>query len=89
MRGKVLVAWCAVALGQFALAADDIVPDPASQPRAATGKARLQADSRERGAKAVAEATRSAIESVKADTKLDLDIRLIGPTSVTIAAKGK
>ena len=89
MRGKLLVVWFAFAVGQFALAADDIVPNPASQQRAETGKAELRAHSRQRAAKAVVEATRSAIESVKADTKLDLDIRLIGPTSVTIAAKGK
>jgi hypothetical protein len=42
---------------------------------------------KELAAQAVYEATRQAIESVKADTKLDLDIRLIGPTSVIVARK--
>ena len=33
-----------------------------------------------------AAAAKKAIEAVLADTKLDLDIRLIGPTSIKIAA---
>ena len=33
------------------------------------------------------EAVRQAIQSVRANTKLDLDIKLIGPTSVKIASK--
>ena len=36
--------------------------------------------------KANAAAVKKAVQSVLADTKLDLDIRLIGPTSVTIAS---
>ncbi len=37
--------------------------------------------------KANAEAAEKAVEAVLADTKLDLDIRLIGPTSVKIASE--
>ena len=38
-------------------------------------------------AQAQVTAVEKAIETVLADIRLDLDIRLIGPTSVTIAAK--
>ena len=41
--------------------------------------------SRKRAAKAINAAAVEAAEAVLADTKLDLDIRLIGPTSVKIA----
>jgi nucleoid-associated protein YgaU len=40
---------------------------------------------RDMAKKATTDAAQLAIESVQADNKLDLDIRLIGPTSVTIA----
>lgn len=42
---------------------------------------------RELAAQAHATAVEKAVETVLADIRLDLDIRLIGPTSVTIAAK--
>lgn len=41
--------------------------------------------SRDRAQAATIEATKNAIASVLANTKLDLDIRLIGPTSTKIA----
>jgi hypothetical protein len=41
--------------------------------------------SRDQLKKANAAAVKKAVETVIADTKLDLDIRLIGPTSVKIA----
>ena len=40
---------------------------------------------RDRAEKATTTATEQAIAAVLADTKLDLDIRLIGPTSTIIA----
>ena len=40
---------------------------------------------RDRAEKATTVATEQAIAAVLADTKLDLDIRLIGPTSTRIA----
>lgn len=42
---------------------------------------------RARTEKAVKEAASDAIESLKANNKLDLDIRLIGPNSITIAGR--
>ena len=41
--------------------------------------------SRDRAEKATIVATENAIAAILADTKLDLDIRLIGPTAVKIA----
>jgi len=41
--------------------------------------------SRDLAEKATTAATEKAIAAVLADTKLDLDIRLIGPTSVKVA----
>jgi hypothetical protein len=41
--------------------------------------------SRDRAEKATTAATEDAIAAVLADTKLDLDIKLIGPTSVKVA----
>lgn len=40
-----------------------------------------------RAARANEQAAREAINSVKTDTRLDLDIRLVGATSVQLAAK--
>ena len=42
---------------------------------------------RDRAAKAQAAAVEKAVETVLAETRLDLDIRLIGPTSVKIAGE--
>jgi hypothetical protein len=42
---------------------------------------------RDRAAKAHLSAVEKAVEAVLSDTRLDLDIRLIGPTSVKIAAE--
>ena len=42
---------------------------------------------RDLAAKAQAAAVEKAVEAVLAETRLDLDIRLIGPTSVTIAGE--
>ena len=43
--------------------------------------------SREQAREANEEAARDAAEAVKAATQLDLDIRLIGPTSLKVAGK--
>ena len=40
-----------------------------------------------RAARANEQAAREAIDSVKTDTRLDLDIRLVGATSLQLAAK--
>lgn len=52
-------------------------------------KARVESSTvqRDLAKKANSDAARLAIKSVQADNKLDLDIRLIGPTSVKIANK--
>lgn len=52
-------------------------------------KARVESTEvqRDLASKANTDAARLAIKSVQADNKLDLDIRLIGPTSVKIASK--
>ena len=42
---------------------------------------------REQAEKANTAAVERAVEAVLADTRLDLDIRLIGPTSIKIAGK--
>ncbi len=42
---------------------------------------------REQAEKANTAAAESAVEAVLADTRLDLDIRLIGPTSIKIAGE--
>jgi hypothetical protein len=42
--------------------------------------------SREQAREATENATREAVEAVKIATRLELDIRLIGPTSITIAS---
>ena len=42
---------------------------------------------RVRTEKAIKDAASDAIESLKADNKLDLDIRLIGPNSIKIAGR--
>jgi hypothetical protein len=44
---------------------------------------------RVRTEKAINEAVQEALTSLEADNRLDLDIRLIGPNSITIAARGK
>ena len=44
--------------------------------------AEVRTTNRERAERAQAEAARNAAEAVRSATKLDLDIRLIGPTSV-------
>ena len=47
-----------------------------------TAAAELRASNRKRAEQAQAEAAESAAEAVRSETKLDLDIRLIEPTSV-------
>jgi outer membrane receptor for ferric coprogen and ferric-rhodotorulic acid len=87
MKEKNLYVLLAVVLSQLALAASGIAAEQAAQPQTGTPKAPAAVVSKDRAAKAVAEATRQAVESIRADTKLDLDIRLIGPSSVTVASE--
>ena len=54
---------------------------------AAEDDAESRETSREQAREANEEAARDAAEAVKAATQLDLDIRLIGPTSLKIAGK--
>lgn len=46
-----------------------------------------EASSRDSADAANKDAAEKAVEAVLADTKLDLDIRLIGPTSVKVASE--
>ena len=46
----------------------------------------VEKESREQGKQANETAAEAAVEAVLADNRLDLDIRLIGPTSVKIAS---
>ena len=50
--------------------------------RMETAAAEVRASNRERAEQAQAEAAENAAEAVRSETKLDLDIRLIGPTSM-------
>ena len=65
-----------------AVFADEIV---VTETRADT--AMLAEDAKRDLAEKASAAAEKAVESVLADSKLDLDIRLIGPTSVKIAAE--
>ena len=70
-------------LGVNASYADDVVRVEA--PRSAVVE--IETTNRERAKEANETAARKAIEAVLAETRLDLDIRLIGPTSRKIAAE--
>jgi len=83
MKQKYISVVLALALGHFALAPTGLAAESAIEAKvAATAQA-----NRDLAKKAVTEATLEAIESVKADTKLDLDIRLIGTMSETVARR--
>lgn len=71
------------ALGAFANAAD--TDSRAAEAHQVSESSKPAAANLERARRANAEAARLAAESVRAQTQLDLDIRLIGPTSVKIA----
>jgi len=62
--------------------ADDVAQSAATQ----TVQTESDQTSRELAKEANETAARQAVEAVLTEVKLDLDIRLIGPTSVTIAA---
>jgi len=63
-------------------AADEKPADGAAK----TAQAETAASNRELAREANEQAAAKAIEAVLADTRLDLDIRLIGPTSIKIAS---
>ena len=71
------------ALGAIANAAD--TDSQAAEARHVSESGKPVEANLERARRANAEAARLAAESVRAQTQLDLDIRLIGPTSVKIA----
>lgn len=78
--GTALVALLILAglAGAPALAAE-----PADRPKVEKeAAAEVRTTNRERAERAQAEAAKNAAEAVRSATKLDLDIRLIGPTSV-------
>jgi hypothetical protein len=64
-------------------AAPAMAAEPADAPVTEEGSAtEVRNSNRERVEQAQAEAAQSAAEAVLSATKLDLDIRLIGPTSI-------
>ena len=73
-----------VLTGLLALAPTSFAEDSAS---ATSGDTDTSAVHLAMAKKATADAASLAVESVRADNELDLDIRLIGPTSVTIASE--
>lgn len=82
---RTLVAGVAIValLTSYQSFADEIV---VTETRSATGEIAAKANA-EQLLKDSAAAAEKAAAAVVADTKLDLDIRLIGPTSVKIASK--
>jgi hypothetical protein len=87
MHHKNLTALLIALLSQLVPGPAVLAAEPAVAGETRKVATEAAAINKELAAQAVYEATRQAIESVKADTKLDLDIRLIGPTSVIVARK--
>jgi hypothetical protein len=75
-----------VLTGLLTFAPTSFAEDSAAAPSDDANSTDTSAVHRAMAKKAAADAASLAIESVTADNKLDLDIRLIGPTSVTIAS---
>ena len=75
-----------VLAGLLTFAPASFAEDSATAPADDLSSTDTSAVHRAMAKKAAADAAALAIESVTADNKLDLDIRLIGPTSVTIAS---
>ena len=78
----VTAALAAILLSTSAIADTDTTVTVAAEAAAVVASDQI---SRDRAEKATTVATEQAIAAVLADTKLDLDIRLIGPTSTRIA----
>jgi hypothetical protein len=78
VNGSALIAALIVAGLQPAMAAEPAVLDAAEE----TAATEVRNSNRERAQQAQAEAAQHAAEAVLSATKLDLDIRLIGPTSM-------
>ena len=76
-----------VLTGLLALAPTSFAEDSASATSGDTDSTDTSAVHLAMAKKATADAASLAVESVRADNELDLDIRLIGPTSVTIASE--
>lgn len=90
LRNELKTGISAVATTLAALLLVSAASKAADNPRtseANTARVESTAVQRDLASKANADAARLAIKSVQADNKLDLDIRLIGPTSVKIARK--
>lgn len=85
---KTNISAVATTLAALLLVSTASIAADAPQTREAA-KARVESSEvqRDLASKANADAARLAIKSVQTDNKLDLDIRLIGPTSVKIASK--
>jgi len=78
----VTAALAAILLSTTAMADTDTTVTVAAEAAAVVASDQVN---RDRAEKATTVATEQAIAAVLADTKLDLDIRLIGPTSTRIA----
>ena len=71
---------------QLTLSMPGEASDAETAPDADAGPADTSAIHRDMAHKAATDAALLAIASVRADNKLDLDIRLLGPTAVKIAS---
>jgi hypothetical protein len=78
----ITVALAAILLSTIAIADTDTTVAVAAEAASVVASDQV---SRDRAEKATTVATEQAIATVLANTKLDLDIRLIGPTSTRIA----
>ena len=78
----ITVALAAILLSTTAIADTDTTVNVAAEAVSVVASDQV---SRDRAEKATTAATEQAIAAVLANTKLDLDIRLIGPTSTRIA----
>ena len=83
-RGN-FITWLAIA--SLLLAGPLFAAENESETDAEAATQSAQAASRELANEATRSAADAAASSVQEQAKLDLDIRLIGPTSVTIASK--
>ena len=70
----------------LALSVPGNASDAETSPETESGPADTSAIHRDMAHKAATDAALLAVASVRADNKLDLDIRLLGPTSVMIAS---
>lgn len=87
MAHKYTMIAAATLLGMLALATTAQAAEPVDSAAAQPALQEAEKTSRELAKQANLDAAQQAMQSARTDTKLDLDIKLIGPTSVKIASK--